>query len=109
MGLIGQALSLIFGGGRNALVETAQVFRVNAEAADSRAAEIRAATMAQLAAEFKNPRKGWFDRFIDGLNRLPRPMMALGTLGLFVMAMSDPIWLPSGCRGLLWCPSRFGG
>ena len=104
MGLIGQALSLIFGGGRNALVETAQVFRVNADASDSRAAKIQAATMAQLAAEFRNPRKGWFDRFIDGLNRLPRPAMALGTLGLFVMAMSDPIWFAERMQGIALVP-----
>ncbi len=104
MGLIGQVLSLIFGGGRNALVETAQVFRVNAEAADSRSADIQAASMAQLAAEFQNPRKGWFDRFIDGLNRLPRPTMALGTLGLFVMAMSDPIWFAERMQGIALVP-----
>jgi hypothetical protein len=27
---------------------------------------------------------------MNGLNRLPRPMLALGTLGLFVYAMMDP-------------------
>lgn len=27
---------------------------------------------------------------INGLNRLPRPMLALGTLGLFIFAMVDP-------------------
>ncbi|OYX24591.1 MAG: hypothetical protein B7Z10_08915 [Rhodobacterales bacterium 32-66-7] len=27
---------------------------------------------------------------VNGLNRLPRPMLAFGTLGLFVYAMVDP-------------------
>ena len=104
MGLIGQALSLIFGGGRNVIAETAQVFRVNAEASDSRSVEIQAAAMAQLAAEFQHARKGWFDRFIDGLNRVPRPAMALGTLGLFIAAMSDPIWFAERMQGIALVP-----
>lgn len=37
----------------------------------------------------------WFDSLVDGLNRLPRPFMAFGVLGLFVSAMYDPIWFSS--------------
>lgn len=33
---------------------------------------------------------GRFDRFVNGLNRLPRPMLALGAVGLFVYAMAAP-------------------
>jgi hypothetical protein len=36
------------------------------------------------------PEPGPFDSMVDGLNRLPRPMLALGTLGLFGYAMIDP-------------------
>ena len=32
-----------------------------------------------------------FDGFVNGLNRLPRPLLALGTLALFGYAMSDPV------------------
>ena len=42
---------------------------------------------AEHAAEFRNPRGGYFDSFVNGLNRLPRPMLALGTLSLFIYAM----------------------
>lgn len=33
---------------------------------------------------------GWFDRVVNGLNRLPRPLMALGTIALLALAMADP-------------------
>ena len=42
-------------------------------------------------AEFRHIREGRFDRFVNGLNRLPRPLLALGTLGLFVYAMTEPV------------------
>jgi hypothetical protein len=31
-----------------------------------------------------------YDRAVDALNRLPRPLVALGTLSLFLMAALDP-------------------
>jgi hypothetical protein len=36
------------------------------------------------------PSLGWFDRVVNGLNRLPRPFLAFGTIGLFIYAMLDP-------------------
>ncbi|MEM8775240.1 MAG: holin family protein [Pseudomonadota bacterium] len=104
MGVVGSFLSMLFGGGRNAIVETAEVFRVNAEKADERAATIQSAALEQLAAEYQIERKGWFDRFIDGLNRVPRPALALGTLGLFIAAMVDPIWFSQRMQGLALVP-----
>ncbi|MEM6390872.1 MAG: holin family protein [Pseudomonadota bacterium] len=104
MGLIETALSLIFGGGRTTLAETAEVFRVNAEKADARATEVQQAALKQLTAEFARERRGWFDRFIDGLNRIPRPAMALGTLGLFVSAMVDPVWFAARMQGIALVP-----
>ena len=70
--------------------ELAEVFRVNAEADAGRAHSARMAALAQLAAEARKPRRGWFDGLIDGLNRLPRPALAFGTIGLFVFAGADP-------------------
>lgn len=104
MGLIEKVLTLVFGGGRNAVAETVEVFRVNADDSDARAADIQSAAMAQLAAEFQHPRRGWYDRTIDGLNRIPRPAMALGTLGLFVAAMSDPVWFAERMQGIALVP-----
>lgn len=104
MGLIGQIMSILFGDSRNALVETAEVFRTNAERSEQRAASFSEATLHQFATEFTHPSKSWFDRLIDGLNRLPRPMMALGTLGLFVAAMSDPLWFADRMVGIQLIP-----
>lgn len=85
----------LVGGGIGAVakgVETVGgVFRPNAEAADRRAHDFTVATHGQFAAEFRNisNRSRW-DSFVDGLNRLPRPLITLGVLGLFVMAPLDP-------------------
>src|SRR5690606_7812966 len=47
---------------------------------------------------------GRFDRFVNGLNRLPRPMLALGTLGRFVYAMVDPVRFAERMVGLNYVP-----
>lgn len=104
MGLIGQIMSAIFGDGRNVVAESVQVFRENAENGAMRDADGKSAALAQLAAEFRHARQGWFDRFVDGLNRLPRPMLALGTIGLFVAAMADPVWLVTRMVGVTAVP-----
>jgi len=104
MGVMDGLFSLLFGGGRNVIRETAEVFFTNAEASDQRAAEDRAAALRQFAAEFAQRRVGRFDRFMDGLNRLPRPALVLGTLGLFVSAMVDPQWFSARMQGLALVP-----
>ena len=104
MGLIGRLFGMLFGDGRNVVAETAEVFRVNADGADRRAADIQSAALAQLAAEFQHPKKGLFDRVIDGLNRVPRPAMALGTLALFVSAMTNPVWFSERMQGIALVP-----
>jgi len=104
MGIVGDILGVIFGGGRNTIRETVEVFRPNAEAQAMRDASREAAALAQFAAEFAVPRRGFFDRFMDGLNRLPRPMLALGTLGLFTAAMADPVWFAQRMQGIALVP-----
>ena len=104
MGLIQGLFTALFGGGRNAVAETVEVFRENAEAGAARSADYQARALEQFAAEFVVERKGWFDRFMDGLNRVPRPALALGTLGLFVAAMFDPIWFASRMQGIALVP-----
>lgn len=104
MGLITGIFDLLFGGGRNAVRETVEVFRENAEAGAARGADVQGAAMQQFGAEFAVPRKGLFDRLMDGINRLPRPMLALGTLGLFATAMIDPIWFAARMQGIALVP-----
>ncbi len=104
MGLIGWILDLMFGGGRNLVRDTAEVFIENAEARAGRAQDLQQAALAQFGAEFLHARRGRFDRFVDGLNRLPRPALAFGTLGLFVAAMTDPAWFSERMRGVALVP-----
>lgn len=104
MGLITNIMGLLFGNNRNVLIETAQVFRENAENASARASDIQTEALRQFAAEFSHPRRSWFDVMIDGMNRLPRPMMALGTLALIGASMADPIWFASRMQGLALVP-----
>ncbi|MGC9368387.1 MAG: holin family protein [Paracoccaceae bacterium] len=104
MGLIDGMFTLLFGNGRNVVRDTAEVFRENAEGAAARAAGLHEAVLEQFAAEFARPRRGLFDRMIDGLNRLPRPALALGTVGLFAAAMTDPIWFAARMQGIALVP-----
>ncbi|MCH2165101.1 MAG: holin family protein [Marinovum sp.] len=104
MGLIDTLLSTVFGGGRNAVTETLEVFRENADKGAARATDMQAATLHQFAQEFRLIRRSGFDRVMDGLNRVPRPAMAMGTLGLFVAAMVDPVWFAARMQGIALVP-----
>ena len=97
-------MAFLFGDGRNVVAETAEVFRENSEKGAVRAASARSDSLAQFAAEFVHPRRGVFDRIVDGLNRLPRPALALGTIWLFVMAMQRPDQFVQGMEGLALVP-----
>ena len=104
MGVIGRVLDGVFGDGGNVVAETVEVFRENAEGAAGRAHDLQAGALAQFGAEFAPRQRGAFDRFMDGLNRVPRPALALGTLGLFVSAMVDPVWFASRMEGIALVP-----
>lgn len=104
MGLIEKVFGLVFGGGQNVVRDTVEVFRENAEAGAARGAQVQGQAMAQYGAEFTVVRQGGFDRFMDGVNRLPRPMLALGTLGLFVSAMVNPLWFSERMQGIALVP-----
>jgi len=104
MGLIEKLFDVVFGNGRNAVRETVEVFRENAEAGAERGAATQKQAMTQYGAEFAVARQGGFDRFMDGVNRLPRPMLALGTLGLFISAMVNPLWFSERMQGIALVP-----
>ncbi|NQY60235.1 holin family protein [Cognatishimia sp.] len=104
MGVVGRILDLVFGGGRNVVAETAEVFRENSEKGAARDHDLRGATLAQFGGEFRQSNRGRFDRVMDGINRLPRPLMALGCIGLFVAAMVDPLWFAARMQGVALVP-----
>lgn len=106
MGLMGQ----VFGLGAaardigTAVGGVAEVFAGNKAQREAQdAARFQAVTAAQ-AAEFAHAPVGAFHGFVDGLNRLPRPMLALGTLGLFVYAMVEPSGFGLRMEGLQHVP-----
>jgi hypothetical protein len=106
MGLIGRVLG---GPGMvTTLGETvrdvSEVFTENATRRMELEAGAQAAALAQHSAEFAGAGTGWFDRLVNGLNRLPRPLLAFGTLALFGYAMVDPEGFGARMTGLNQVP-----
>ena len=104
MGIIRQLLG---GGARQlsgAVSEIADGFRPNATQQMQLGHDAYIAALEQHATEFKHSRPGWFDAAMNGLNRLPRPMLALGTIGLFIFAMVDPEGFAPRMEGLALVP-----
>ena len=83
---------------------TARVFRADATEGQRLSHAAWRAALAQHGAEFAMPPLSRFDRFVNGLNRLPRPFLAFGTLGLFVHAMVDPVGFAPRMAGLQAVP-----
>lgn len=104
MGLIGGLLNIVFGNERNVVKETVEVFRANAEEDAARAQELRLEALSQHGREFESANDSVFNRVMDGVNRVPRPALALGTLGLFLAAMVDPIWFAARMQGIALVP-----
>ncbi len=102
MGLMG---TLMTGAGTVATVGTAardvaEVFTPSATRRMELSAEAQMAALNQMGEEFALTPMGRFDRFVNALNRLPRPMLAFGTIGLFVYAMQDPTGFAARMVGL---------
>ncbi len=106
MGLIGR----IIGGPAatsalaSAATNVAEVFVPNATKRMELSHEAYIAALDEHGEEFKHVRPGLFDRVVNGLNRLPRPMLAMGTLGLFTYAMVEPIGFATRMQGLAYVP-----
>ena len=106
MGLI----TRIFGGPAattalgQAATGVAEVFRPNATKRMQAAHDAYIAALGEFGTEFQHAQTGFFDRFVNALNRLPRPMLALGTLGLFTYAMVDPDSFTRRMVGLNYVP-----
>ena len=78
----------------------AEVFAGNRAQREAAASREAVAAVTEFGAEFARAPAGWFDGFVDGLNRLPRPLLTLGTLGLFVYAMAAPVGFALRMHGL---------
>lgn len=102
MGMIDRIIGM---GGTATAVGTAasnvaEVFRENATRRMELDEEAYARAMAEHGAEFQVVRHSWFDDMVNGLNRLPRPLLTLGTMGLFGYSMVDPAGFSARMEGL---------
>ncbi|MCQ0971848.1 holin family protein [Paracoccus sp. TK19116] len=82
----------------------AEVFTQNATRRMELDEEAYARAISQHGQEFGQAPKTWFDSLVNGMNRLPRPMMTLGVLGLFVYAMAEPVGFSLRMEGLALVP-----
>ena len=55
----------------------AEVFLPSATKRMELSAEAQMAALRQLGEEYQHPALSWFDRLVNGLNRLPRPFRGL--------------------------------
>lgn len=106
MGVMGR----ILGVGRSAeqigaaVGGVAEVFVGNRAERESAAHEERQASLEQFRGEFVDAGGSGFDRLVNGLNRLPRPLLALGTLALFTYSMAEPEGFGRRMEGLALVP-----
>lgn len=89
-----------------AVGSVAEVFVGNRAEREAGDLERHVRALEQFGSEFTTVTSGRFDRFVNGLNRLPRPVMTLGTLGLFVHAMVDPASFSGRMAGLAQVPDQ---
>ncbi|OOY15295.1 holin family protein [Thioclava sp. DLFJ4-1] len=82
----------------------AEVFVPNATKKLEAAQVAYLAALQEHGAEFEFFRPGRFDRIVNGLNRLPRPVLAFGIVGLFVYAMLNPVGFAQRMVGLGYVP-----
>ena len=82
----------------------AEVFVQNATRRMELDEEAYARAITQAGQEFVVARAGWFDGFVNGLNRLPRPLLALGTMALFSYSMVEPVGFGLRMQGLQQVP-----
>lgn len=105
--MFGKIAQAIIGGGAQAVAAAITPFtgdKVQDET--SRHAEMLA-RFQQFGAEFTDRQnRTWWDSFIDGLNRLPRPAMALGVIGIFVWASADPVSFAAAAQAWALIPDE---
>src|SRR5690606_29553140 len=107
MGMMGRILGL--GGAARevgaAMGGVAEVFVGNRAERDAAVEARLAGALDQFGAEFaQGAGRSPFDRFVNALNRLPRPLMTVGTLGLFAYAMVEPAGFGLRMQGLELVP-----
>lgn len=85
--------------------QVAEVFVGNKAERDAAQHERFVKTMEAYTTELEHVPTNLFDRIVNAMNRLPRPILTIGTIGLFVYSMVDPIGFSLRMEGLGLVPS----
>ncbi len=104
MGVVSQILKPFMGSSGQGLVNSIEIFKENSEKRAVRDLELKKSVIDQFSNEFSYGYSSKFNAFIDGVNRLPRPLMAFGAIGIWVSAMIDPIWFATRMQSLALVP-----
>lgn len=99
MGKLAKATGL-FGGA----ADLGRIVLGDKAAREAQAAANYSEVMAQFGSEFVRADRAGFDVVMDGVNRLPRPLLTFATIGLFGYAMIDPIGFSVRMQGLTTVP-----
>lgn len=102
--MVGNMIGSVIKGTLGGAADLGRVFVGDKAAREGHQHDAYIAAMNQFAAEAARERKTWFDALVDGLNRLPRPLIAFGVIGLFVYAMADPIGFAASMQGVALIP-----
>ena len=89
----------------DAVTKPLAFFRENRESKGDRDIKVLASAHRQYAKEFTKP-GNFFDSLVNGLNRLPRPILALGTIWVFGYAFYDPVKFAEGAQSLQLIPDE---
>lgn len=106
MGMIDRLLTRSggFAAAAEAAGSVAEIFTPNVTRRMELDEEAYARAIGQAQAEFAQAPHTWWDSLMNGLNRLPRPLLTLGTIGLFAYAMVDPPGFSMRMEGLALVP-----
>ena len=88
----------------NAAGQLSEVFTPNATRRMELDEEAYARAMSEHGQEFVSAGDSYFDAMVNALNRLPRPLLTLGTIGLFIYAMVEPAGFSLRMEGLALVP-----
>lgn len=108
--MIGAAIKALTGGGLSALDGILARFVRDKDALEAHRHAETIQQQATYAAEFA-PRanRTWWDSFVDGLNRLPRPLMAFAVIGLMAWAPIDPVGFSAAMGAYALVPEWLAG
>lgn len=114
MAILGTLASWITGGlvkeAGTAVTEVTKTIWGDKAARDAQVSQESRDIIAEFAAEFvARQQRTWWDSFVDGLNRLPRPLMALGALASIVWAPVDPVGFTECMTALATVPEQLWG